>query len=80
MQFHIEANRQEWWCEATVSNKFELSECKIVHLTVNLEHCTTPLSMWQQYSNLSHCLSVWTHFTVFCYMTSLSQPGLSELL
>jgi len=46
MQFHIEANRQELWCEATVSNKVKLSECKIVHHTVvNLEHCTTPVSM-----------------------------------
>jgi len=45
MQFHIEANRRELSCEATVSNKFKLSECKIVHHTVNLEQCTTPVSM-----------------------------------
>jgi len=45
MPFHIEANTHELWCEATVSNKFKLSECKIVHRTVNLEHCTTPVSM-----------------------------------
>lgn len=45
MQFHLEASRQELWGEVTVSNKFELSECKIVHHTVKLEHCTTPVSM-----------------------------------